>query len=412
MKDKLLKRELCKRWGRTGVLVLALAVSSPAVWSSQAMAEETAQTQWDKQYEYTFGDFYENFQTGKDGDGFFSRISADRTEYEIVRIDKSGALKKQAGIPSTELIRLSTFTQTADGGFLLSGPYKSGSSKGYNYRLIKIDGDGSIEWRKTIDGSYEIYSELEQTADGGYVFGTTEYLSNNSFTDIHVFKLDQDGNPEWDKTFEGGDYNTVKELHQTADGGIVLLGSAGQDDSDYRVNADVFLAKVNGSGETEWEYRYETGKSTYASDLAETPDGGLIVAGIDKKLYYDGSGSGLGYLLKVNEAGEKEWEKKFSEDTTTSGVNYIRVTKEGGFLISGYVDYDRLNMDFAKSDEYIAHMDADGNKIWEIVIPNVTEKREGQLIVPVPDGEGYLAIGTGDKYEGGGDHFLYVTKLK
>src|SRR6056297_3984485 len=76
---------------------------------------------------------------------------------------------------------LTSIQQTADGGYILGGysvsnisADKSENGIGYDYWVIKLDALGTIEWDNTIGGGFtDYFSQIQQTADGGYILGGT-----------------------------------------------------------------------------------------------------------------------------------------------------------------------------------------------------------------------------------------------
>jgi hypothetical protein len=400
-----------RAWKWTSLLALALVGTGPLLWSGQAQAVGTIEgpaVTWEKSHPYRYGDFYGNVQRGTNGEIFFSRQAADKRTYEIVRVEQSGTLTVTQTVTDEKLGRLSHFIQTKDGGFLLAGLTRSNDPEG-NLRLIKVNGDGEIAWANTYPKYVGMDIRLLQTDDGGYVLAAVLEQPDRS-TELYLAKLEQDGKPKWETTFEGAAYDAVTAVRQTVDGGIVLLGAVGQEDDSYRLNRDLFLAKVDKSGKTVWERRHETGLDTVPRAFAETPDGSLVIAGTDRTISDYRAGYGLGYLLKVDKDGKNVWEKRFAEKTQTSALNDIQVTGDGDLLVSGCVKYEEFNMNDASSDGYAARLGEDGVTVWEKVLPNSTEQREQHLLLPISD-EAFLAIGTGKKYKGG-DYVFYVTQLQ
>src|SRR5687768_3039117 len=135
---------------------------------------------------------------------------------------------------------LSAMIPTPDGGFLLGGSSTSGMGgdksedpKGClssyctsDYWVVKLDGQGKIQWDKTIGGGSndEVYegtwgndylTALCLAPDGGFLLGgysdsfisgdKTEAKLDRPFArDYWIVKLDVHGNKQWDKAF-GGD---------------------------------------------------------------------------------------------------------------------------------------------------------------------------------------------------------------
>ncbi len=84
--------------------------------------------------------------------------------------------------------------QTSDGGYIVTGDTLSFGAGGYDFLVIKLDGDGAVTWAKTYGGSsYDAAYSIQQTSDGGYIV-TGETLSFGAGDyDLLVIKLDSSG---------------------------------------------------------------------------------------------------------------------------------------------------------------------------------------------------------------------------
>ncbi|MFI5296046.1 MAG: hypothetical protein ACHQ0Y_13605 [Thermodesulfovibrionales bacterium] len=139
--------------------------------------------------------------------------------------------------------------------------------------LFKLDKDGNIQWQKTYGGIADDWANsLQQTTDGGYIVAGTTYSFGDGFNDGWILKLDANGNIQWQKTYGG----TVQSILQTADGGYIVAGSTsiGAD------NGDAWILKLDGNGNIQWQKAIgNSAKAEGAKAVRQTPDGGYIVAG-------------------------------------------------------------------------------------------------------------------------------------
>src|SRR4051812_22708364 len=115
---------------------------------------------------------------------------------------------------------LNSLQQTADGGYILGGWSASGIGGDktqplwgwQDYWIIKIDSSGTMQWDKRFGGTDidRLYS-LHETADGGYILGgySRSDISGDKTQDTiggidyWIVKTDSLGNKQWDKDFGG-----------------------------------------------------------------------------------------------------------------------------------------------------------------------------------------------------------------
>ncbi|HPP16388.1 MAG TPA: hypothetical protein PKW19_06260, partial [Dictyoglomaceae bacterium] len=77
-----------------------------------------------------------------------------------------------------------------------------------------------ITWEKTFGGNkWDKANSIQQVADGGYIVaGGTSSFGVGS-TNVYVFKLDENGNLIWQKTYGGSGSDLAYSIQQTTDGG-------------------------------------------------------------------------------------------------------------------------------------------------------------------------------------------------
>jgi len=135
----------------------------------------------------------------------------------------------------------------------LAVSYASGENKG-----------NGITWDKTFGGSGEDMGfSIIQTENGGYaVSGYTILdrekrkdtwraklgyieLTEEKRQDFWIIKLGENGNKEWEKTFDGDENDVAYSIIQTNDGGYAF---AGWTKSKGTGNSDVWVIKLDENG--------------------------------------------------------------------------------------------------------------------------------------------------------------------
>jgi hypothetical protein len=91
--------------------------------------------------------------------------------------------------------------------------------------VLKLDGSGNVQWQKTYGGTDDDEARaIAPTSDGGYVVAgwTTSFGAGGD--DVWVLKLDGSGNVQWQKTYGGTDDDGPHAIAPTSDGGYVVAG--------------------------------------------------------------------------------------------------------------------------------------------------------------------------------------------
>ena len=200
-------------------------------------------------------------------------------------------------------------------------------------------------WTKIIgwynqQGGQSYGTSVIETIDGGYVFtGYQNYFANPIYVDgMFLVKTDGSGNIIWDKSLytQGCECQTIgRRVIQTSDGGFVVVGTYW--DNTLNQQWDIALIKTNSNGDIEWEKRIGEIGSTSNSDqesysVVQTNDNGFLLIGRDTNENYP---FGALYLIKTDEFGTVEWEKRYGSMNTSWIGNSINKTNDGGYIISG-----------------------------------------------------------------------------
>lgn len=198
--------------------------------------------------------------------------------------------------------------QTSDGGFIIAAWTESYGNKSINGWLIKTDINGLEQWNKVLDENYP--TSVQQTEDNGYIiagYSTFDLyimrLSLYESRDAWLIKTDGNGNTEWKKTFSGYMPYSVR---QTKDNGYIVAGesypSFWKGQYIWRTNG-AWVLRTNEKGEELWSLL--PGDTNYiASSILQTEDGSYVLAGSTES-YAMGRKSDA-WLMKLREVPQTE----------------------------------------------------------------------------------------------------------
>jgi len=172
--------------------------------------------------------------------------------------------------------------------------------------------------------------DVKQTADGGYaLLGTTTTLENG--TDLYLIKTDKYGNKEWSNTL-GGKYNDLGSAFQvTSDGGFVLIGTITYTIPSGSNYTDVFLVKISSSGNEEWSKQIGGAGNQSGNYIQLTSDEGFIITGSTDSIM---SGETDVLLLRTNSLGDSLWSKTIGFEGNDYG-SCVQEDNNNGYIIIG-----------------------------------------------------------------------------
>jgi hypothetical protein len=293
------------------------------------------------------------YSSSSDGDVIGNKGSSD---YWVVKLSKIGAIEWQKTFGGNgDDIALSV-RQTNDGGYIVVGWSDSkigdmSPNKGNaDYWIVKLSSKGVMEWEKICGGSSNDYAaSIQQTKDGGYIIAGYTYSAdgnisvNKGFYDSWIVKLSGQGAIEWQKTYGGSDNDYAASIQQTQDGGYIVAGwsdSKGGDVIGNKGSDDYWILKLNPTGTIEWQKTYGGSSTDRAKSIQQTYDGGYIIAGYTYSIDKDISGNNGGndfWILKLSAKGIIQWQKILGGSNGDYAVSVCQ-TNEAGYIIAGWSD--------------------------------------------------------------------------
>jgi thioredoxin-related protein/Tol biopolymer transport system component len=295
--------------------------------------------------------------------------------------------------------------QTIDGGYAVAGGTSSQGAGGADFWVIKLDEQGNEIWDRTYGGSGDdVAFSLIQTTDGGYAVAGLIQSKGTSGRDFWVIKLDEQGNQIWDRTYGGGSGDDFEPkpipLIQTIDGGYAV---AGQTESKGASDHDFWVIKLDEEGNIVWDRTYGGSGNDVAFSLIQTTDGSYAVAGYTTS---KGAGKEDAWVIKLDEQGNQIWDRTYGGSDADWASSLIQTT-DGGYAVAAVavLTYSKGagNLDF-----WVIKLDEQGNKVWDKTYGGNSDDVVFSLI-QTTDGGYAIAGGISSKGAGGAD--AWVIKL-
>lgn len=221
------------------------------------------------------GDVTGNHTYWSTGDGAY----LPSKDFWIVKLNAAGLLQWQKSLGGTGTDIAYSVQQTTDGGYIIGGSSNSGNGDvsgnhgNYDFWITKIDSNGTLQWQKSLGGTYADWAHfIRQAPDGGYVAAGVSFSNDGdvngdhhgstSSNDYWVVKITSSGLLSWAKSLGGNFGDTAFSLDTTQDGGYIIAGSSNSRDG------DVTGMHINSDATDFWLVKLGTGTLS----TGETPD--------------------------------------------------------------------------------------------------------------------------------------------
>ncbi len=276
--------------------------------------------------------------------------------------------------------------RTSDGGYILSGLTNStdgdiNQSVVYdtaNVFVVRTDASGNKIWARAYGGNAYDKARYAFEDDAGniIVIGTThssdgDITFTNGNSDLFVLKLDPSGNIIWMKQYGGTGFESGRYAAQISDGNYLIGGYTTSSNFDVPINRgshDGWLLKTDTSGTVMWSNTYGGSQGERLRYFVEAPDGSIYFAGASKSSDFQCSGNQGDYdfwVGKTDAAGNLLWNYQYGGSLADGGYQ-ITAISDHRYLITGNTesfDGDVVGYKGGTTDGWIVMVDSSGNFI-------------------------------------------------
>lgn len=280
----------------------------------------------------------------------------------------------------------------------------------------------NILWEKSYGGKHADYLfDVIPTPDYGFILAGSSLSKktgnksedNRGDLDYWVWKMDEKGELDWQKSFGGSGQDMLQSVLLTGDGGFLLAGTSeseeGLDKKDKaRGETDFWIIKLNAKGGEEWQKTIGGLGQEELNCVVKTKDGGFLLggsssSGISGDKLQNGFGGMDYWVVKIDRKGAIVWQQAFG-GRYNDELRSICISDDGGFLLGGNSNSTdtgtKTQKNLGESDYWIIKIDKDGNEQWQKTIGG---KDDDRLQVVYKTTEGNYLLGGNSNSESGND---------
>jgi len=308
---------------------------------------------------------------------------------------------------------------TNDGGYIIAG-YSSSNDGDVSANhgnidiwLVKITSTGLISWKKCLGGTgYEYAYDIKQTTDNGFIIAGANSANGGYITDNHglsdawVIKVSDTGKIEWQKSI-GGRMNDIAYSIQPITGGYIMAGSTSSDSingspigyhSGAPYSSDVWVVKLDDTGNIIWQKAYGGTQTEAASGIIIAKEGGYTIAATTYSSDGDVSGfHGTVYndiwILKIDDNGTLIWQKSFGGSSVDFSLNIVQSHDSSYSIIgtTGSSDGD-ITVTYGGWDLWMINISSKGKLNWQKSYGG--SKDDEAYDIQTTNDNGYVIAGT------------------
>ena len=244
-----------------------------------------------------------------------------------------------------------------------------------------------VLWEKSYGGKQGDYLfDAQPTADFGFILAGSsvsdksgnKHDKNIGNLDYWVWKMDEHGGLDWQKSFGGNGLDLLNKVLTTRDGGFLLAGSSTSSKSDYKKEKalgleDFWVIKLNADGSEQWQKTLGGPGSDMLKTAIEMPMGGYLIGGSSSSpISEHKKGKNYGnkdyWLVRLNTMGEVEWDVSFGGKYVDE-VEALCPAPENGIYVLGYSnsgeDGNKTSKGLGEGDYWLLRLDKNGNQLWQ-----------------------------------------------
>lgn len=288
-----------------------------------------------------------------------------------------------------------------------------------------------ILWEKSYGGKHSDYLfDAQPTPDYGFILAGSSLSKKtgnktddgNGDLDYYIWKMDEKGNLDWQKSFGGSGADLLQSIRLTKDGGFILAGTSDSQKGVHKKDScrgheDFWIIKLNAKGAEQWQRTIGGSGQELLQSIIPTSDGGYIVGGSSSsnksgKLHNglddlfgkkENSYGGLDYfVVKLDNKGEIEWQKSYGGQYADE-LHSIVQARDGGFLLGGSSNSpdsgNKNEKSYGESDYWILKLDQKGEVEWQKTYGGAGDDQL-QSVLQSKDGN-YLLAGSSSSGTGG-----------
>ncbi|MGJ8665533.1 MAG: hypothetical protein ACSHW7_04145 [Patiriisocius sp.] len=296
-----------------------------------------------------------------DGD-VTGKTTTDR-DYWLLKLNADGTIDYTKIYGGSADDTATAISKTSDGGYIVSGYTRSNDgdvtqNQGFHdYWIVKLNSLGDLQWQKSFGfpGSDQAFKIIETSTGNYFVTGFLDVTASNQqgndgngsnrgalhgVGEFWGILLDNTGTTLWRRYFGGSNNDRSYDALETADGGILMVGSSESNDfdiTDGKGSYDFWAVRLTPTGDIVWAKSFGGSEIDNGYALTMTTDGNYMMVGDTRSSDFDVTnpkGNADAWVIKFDDNGNIIWQKTYGGPEFDSARSVTK-GQNGTYIISG-----------------------------------------------------------------------------
>lgn len=271
------------------------------------------------------------------------------------------------------------------------------------FSVSSISYSQDILWEKSYGGTHADYLfDAQPTADYGFILAGSSLSNktgnkaddNHGDLDFWVWKMKENGELDWQKSFGGSGFDFLQSIKNTRDGGFILAGTSSSSKGFQKKDhckglADFWVIKLNAAGDEQWQRTIGGSAQDELLCAFQTRDGGYILGGSSSSSPNPISASKLDeysfttdnysksekcrgsmdyWIVKLDKEGVVQWQKTYGGQYSDV-LRSMEQTSDDGYILVGYsnspVSGDKTEAHKGVGDYWVLKINDKGVIQWQ-----------------------------------------------
>ncbi len=278
---------------------------------------------------------------------------------------------------------------------------------------VNAQNDYQFDWQQAYGGidsdkasGIIALSDNNLLSFGYYKSTDGDFSTNYGNYDIFVRKMDYSGNEIWSSVFGGTNVDYVYDAIEDSTGNIILVGTSKSDDNDITGNHgdyDVLVVKLSNTGTILWQKSFGGTSIDKATSVIETANNEYYVLAYSKSTDGDITNNIGGYdvwLLKIDSTGAFVSQKNYGGSLDDKSHKFYK-NSNGDIFITAYSKSNNndVTINHGNYDFWVFEIDNAGTIGWNHSYGGSGIDKE-PVIIENLNGQGFIIAGTSSSDDG------------